>query len=438
MKGLKLSLVIMAAALVTIGLSGMAYAFHEGGVAHCDGCHTMHNSLGGAAVTKAAQYTGYSFLLKGSDQSSTCLNCHSGGTLSGYHVATAPIPGAGVAPANYTPGGDFAYLQKTYNWTTSRGGAGTSKAERHGHNIIASDFSYTQDGTLLKAPGGTYPNTALGCQSCHDPHGKTRIIDAAGTMATPTSGARVLPIGSSGSYGAMPTADEAVGVYRLLGGAGYAPVSYNSLPFASNPPVAVAPSTYNQIENATTKMVRVAYGSGMSEWCANCHKSIHNDSLASALIHPASNAARLTATIAANYNAYLKSGDLTNAPGTSYLTLVPYEEGISDRAALALHAKSDGSGTAGPSTGTENVMCLTCHKAHATAWDSMTRWNAKATFLTVGGSYPGSDSTVPEGALGENAMGKTVAEWQAGMNGYDKSNFAYVQRSLCNKCHVKD
>src|SRR5512136_2138180 len=111
MKGLKLILVIMAAALLTIGLSGMAYAFHDGGVASCEGCHTMHNSIGNTAATTVInsssnsikvshtngkpQFTGVAYLLKGSDQSSTCLNCHSGATLSGYHVFTTPLA-AGV------------------------------------------------------------------------------------------------------------------------------------------------------------------------------------------------------------------------------------------------------------------------------------------------------------------------------------------------------
>ena len=81
MKGLKLSLVIMAAALLTIGLSGMAYAFHSGGVAECDGCHSMHSPIAGG-----------SYLLVGTDQSSACFTCHqhAGDTgPSSYHVSTA-------------------------------------------------------------------------------------------------------------------------------------------------------------------------------------------------------------------------------------------------------------------------------------------------------------------------------------------------------------
>ena len=32
------------AGVLTLALGGTALAFHGGGVAHCDGCHSMHNS----------------------------------------------------------------------------------------------------------------------------------------------------------------------------------------------------------------------------------------------------------------------------------------------------------------------------------------------------------------------------------------------------------
>src|SRR5690349_25120913 len=60
-------------------------AFHAGGVAACDGCHVMHNAQSGVAKSTAqtsavAPWTNVtnSYLLQGTDQSSTCLICHSG------------------------------------------------------------------------------------------------------------------------------------------------------------------------------------------------------------------------------------------------------------------------------------------------------------------------------------------------------------------------
>jgi predicted CXXCH cytochrome family protein len=64
MKGLKTSFIVLAAALMVFGLSGMALAFHSGGVAECTGCHMLHDAKSTSA------------LLAGTDISSTCINCH--------------------------------------------------------------------------------------------------------------------------------------------------------------------------------------------------------------------------------------------------------------------------------------------------------------------------------------------------------------------------
>src|SRR6266567_4722534 len=110
--------------LVSIALAwtipaGTSWAFHDGGVGNCDGCHTMHNSSGGLAMTKNGLPPGTAnkYLLQGSDPSSTCLVCHAGSTPNdSYKVATNPFPGVGSPPLQLTPGGDFAYLLKNYNW----------------------------------------------------------------------------------------------------------------------------------------------------------------------------------------------------------------------------------------------------------------------------------------------------------------------------------
>jgi hypothetical protein len=465
MKGIKVALMAAAALSFT-----RAYAFHEGGVAYCDGCHSMHNSSGNKAMSggrntgltgwnsagkaSTTQFQGNKYLLQGSDDSSTCLNCHAANDAapSSYHVMTFPAPAAGSSPIERTPGGDFAWLALTTSAKASYGATVSNPGERHGHNIVAQDYGLVADVTLTTAPGGQYAAANLSCASCHDPHSRARIEDTAtGAITMSAFGKAVKPIGGSGSYGGASSADEAVGVYRLLASSNYSQMSYtNPLAFNADPPVAVAPSTYNRSESTTE--TRVAYGKGMSEWCANCHRSIHNDNTGTAntaLIHPAGNGALLTAaandlagnatgtTIAAIYNAYKKSGDLTGTQATSYTSLVPYEEGTGVIATLAAHAVNDGSQTGGPITGTENAMCLSCHRAHAGGWSSGTRWNNKAEFITVGGAYPGTDAT-GEGAYGQFSMGYSQAQYQAAMYDRPATVFAYAQRSMCNKCHAKD
>ena len=77
----RVGLTFLAVAVVLLLAGGTPQAFHSGGVAECTGCHSMHSPKAGG-----------SFLLVGSDPSSTCLSCHmhAGDTgPSSYHIATA-------------------------------------------------------------------------------------------------------------------------------------------------------------------------------------------------------------------------------------------------------------------------------------------------------------------------------------------------------------
>jgi hypothetical protein len=423
MKGLKLGLVIMATALLTIGLSGMAYAFHSGGVAECTGCHSMHSS---PSIVKNGTY---GYLLIKSDQSSTCLSCHehAGDTgPSSYHVSTAQadMP-TGKPPLQRTPGGDFGWLKKTYTGVI-RSAPFTEDGATHGHNIVAADSGYVPDSTNTTAPGGTFVSTSLGCQSCHDPHGKYRRLGD-GTIAT--TGAPIIGSGSYHNNSNPVTGVSAVGVYRLLAGKGYTKPEMGGITYTVDPPAAVVNSTYNRTE-ATTQ-TRVAYGKGMSEWCATCHTDMHTNS--GKLVHPVSQ--DLGGIIAGNYNHYVKSGDLTGSQTNSYLSLVPYEENSTDYTALKTLAATSGTATlAGPAANAQ-VMCLSCHRAHASGWPEATRWNNEGELITNNGLWPGTDTTP---TLSQFARGRISTETQAAYYDRPATTFATFQRSLCNKCHAQD
>jgi len=410
MKGLKVSLVIMAAALLTVGLSGMAYAFHSGGVAECGGCHSMHFPAAGGT-----------FLLVGTDQSSACLSCHehAGDTApSSYHMSTAPadMP-AGSPPIQRTPGGDFGWLKKTYTFAV-RGTSTTEEGATHGHNIVAADKGYTADPTNTIAPGGTFPSPQLGCQSCHDPHGQYRRNSD--NTITRTGN----PIIGAGSYdnSAVPAAGQAVGAYRLLAGAGYtkATATFNGVPAAK------VPSAYNRTEAST--QTRVAYGVATGgghvtwgNWCATCHPDMHSSGN---YVHPVDD--DLGSTIAAAYAAYVKTGDMTGTLNLSFRSLVPFATNSgSDYAALATLAKNDDSQLGGP-TPSDHVMCLSCHRAHASDFPYMLRWSMENEFMVKNGLYQTTE------------RGRTPQEAAAGYYDRPAAIFATYQRVLCNKCHAKD
>jgi hypothetical protein len=416
MKALKLSLVIMAAALLTLGLGGMAYAFHAGGVADCAGCHSMHSPMSSDG-----------HLLIGSDASSTCLTCHehAGDTgPSSYHVSTADANlTVGTAPLQRGPGGDFAWLKKSYAWT-AHGTASTEDGSVHGHSIIAADANYnTVDPVHTQSPGGSYLSSNLGCHSCHDPHGKGRILN---TGAFATTGAPIIASGSSAS--ALPAAGTAIGLYRILAGAGY--TGAGSGANYTTWPIAISPSSYNRTEAAT--MTRIAYGGGASangwgKWCGTCHAAIANNTGLKG--HPSHVVdSQLTSTLATNYGNYVASGNMsgtfTAAQPGPYSSLVPYQEATSAIPTLYSHAKTDNSVLAGPS-GTDEVTCFSCHRAHASGWQHALRWNNNETFIVNNGAWPSDD-------------GRTSVETQGAYYDRPASMFATYQRSLCNKCHAMD
>jgi hypothetical protein len=306
-----------------------------------------------------------SMSLKGSDPSSTCLPCHS--RRDAYSVKSSD-------GSSFRPAGDFYWLSKTYKWTDEFNSVMTSSGSSHGHNIIAFDYGLFADERLTRAPGGNYPSGSLGCSSCHDPHA----------------------IKSSS--------------YRLLGGIGYDAGGYSGFSFKNTSPIAVAPDNWTETDSN-----HVSYGSGFSEWCVNCHPTFINCRTDHPTHHPACIVAYLGYDIANNYRSYVRSGNLAGSKHSAYFALVPFENGSQDIAAL------DPSSAEGPDADS-NVMCLTCHRAHASAFESIGRWDFHVTFL--------KDSH-PDGA----GDGSTY---------FDK-NFSYygrtfddVQRQLCNKCHVRD
>ena len=82
-----------------------------------------------------------------------------------------------------------------------------------------------------------------------------------------------------------------------------------------------------------------------------------------------------------------------------------------------------------------NVMCLSCHRAHASAFDHMLRYDYGNEFMTVADA---TGASIYPAASTRPGQGRTEIERQKGY--YDRlpTIFAPQQRVLCNKCHAKD
>jgi hypothetical protein len=410
MRTLRIRAFITTAFFINIVACAEGNIFHNGATGNCQGCHTTPPQL------------------IGSDAGSTCLVCHQapvGVTLPSEQYIASDTS-TGYLCVQLPQGGDFCWLKKSYTWSPS-GVQGFSQnnsfGDRHGHNIVARDYGYEPDSTLRYAPGGTYPSSDLSCISCHDPHGNYRRL-ADGTIRTTGP-----PIIASGSYSGSPdpSLNGAVGTYRLLAGRGYQPKSLAGVPvFTADPPAAVAPPISNRAE--VFNDTRIAYGSGMSEWCQNCHSQFSGSHS-----HPAGMNAIITNEVTTTYNNYLYSGNLSGRADTSYTTMVPFELRTNDYSLLKKVANTDNSVRTGPS-GSANVMCLSCHRAHASGWDSIMRWNMNAEFIVYDSVYPGTDKDVPN----EYSQGRLSLETQKTFYDRPATNYAPYQRSLCNKCHGKD
>jgi len=351
--------------LVLVLAAGSAYAFHESGVAECAGCHTMHNSQDGAPIDTTNGGIGNEYLLKSGNSSDTCLGCH-----AAY--------GQFFGGAGYGPGGDFYWLTKTYSWT-SHGHDVYSYGDSHGHNIISPANELAADGTLTHAPGGDFLSSRLTCTSCHDPHGNQsfRLLYGDGGMG---------PVYDGGRYDFDNPAPLAKGNSRrtYVGGGG------------------------NETDARHT-----VYKSGMSDWCANCHPNFHSQNTNN-FVHPEED---LGSTIAGAYNAYVSTDDQTGGDiSTAYWGLVPFEA-----VNVNLETVDPTNYTQGP-TGVDQVMCLTCHRAHASAFPDAGRWDFGETFIVD--SHP----QATDGGVGPDDP----------TNKYYQYTFVENQRSLCNKCHVKD
>ena len=398
MKGSRVVLVIIAAVLLTSGLTGTAKAFHEGGVGHCDGCHTIHgsadNSLGAGVSPNAT-------LLKGSDASSTCLNCHAG--AGAYHIASDTL-------SNTNAGGDFGWIKTDYTATLDAGPV-LFEGDNNGHNIVALDFGFAADlrSSNTQAPGGTYSSNLLGCTSCHDAHGQVHGGTKSGSP----------PISGSGSYGDPdPTDGSILGNFRLLGDSDYeaggAADGYN---FSNDAPIAVTTNGSGSSPNSSFG-ADTAYGSGMSEWCGNCHDGFTGQTTK----HVAGAATGLLNGIGTNYGCYIKTGDWDcSQAATSYDELIPFERGVSvARSALSV------ADTSAPGASAQ-VMCLTCHRAHASANANAGRWDLSVEFIAESAALKAVDLPGTEVVYYDSTGRVDVAV-----------RYGPWQRSLCNKCHVQD
>ena len=373
-------LLLLAAAVAIV--AAPAWAFHDDGVAHCNGCHTMHNSQNGqpmaaigdgAGGTTPAGSPGLGVqdqLLLFVNKTDVCLRCHYG--YNSYHVWSENGP---LDPGQEHGAGNFVFLEEDNLNDGHSGGAVDANGDlvnpipgySGGHTVLSGIVGNDPEGELSTAPGGGFLTSDLGCSSCHDPHGNQ------GYRLTYVSG----QTSAAGTWTSTIDA-SAIGLFG---------------------PGAVEGNTNHP-----------AYRSGYSEWCGQCHGAFHNNS--GNRIHPSGEL--MTSITVEQYNRYRGTLDCINVPpaggnpcgsGTAndaYLALVPFEDPNNDVVTRAQ----------GAIDGSSRVSCVSCHRSHATSAPDAGRWDFNVTGLAEDGVESGSYA-IPQ-------------------------PYGAEQRSLCNKCHGKD
>lgn len=337
------------------GFPSALFAFHEGGVAQCEGCHVTHSGPAGVPVVEDG-------LLLGANATDTCLRCHA--TASGNTWGTDAL-----APGPIYGGGAFVFLTED-NLNDSRDGSDPTQwigGHRAGHNVISLERGTLADPENAVAPGGSYPSSSLQCTSCHDPHDRG-------------------------------------GNYRMLYGSDFPDASVEGFVFtySSAAPEAVGIALDGPPESDAHHN---AYVRGMAEWCGNCHGgvNIHEGTLSRFFQHPGDQP--LGTELSVNYNDYQGTGE-PQGPGTdAYVVHVPVEDPFESSTSFR-----------GPVRAGARLMCLSCHRAHASSAPHAGRWDFNietwADEGAVSGSYP-----IP------NPYAATAGP---------------SQRELCEKCHGPD
>ncbi len=317
---------VLAAVLVWLAAPAAAPAatVHGGGVGSCEYCHVMH----GAADRQVA-FDGSRPLLLAATSTDLCLTCHGEKDVFGASPMNPPRE-AGA--------GNFVWLLEDNLNDDEASILFPIRGEAAGHSIVSPARGINAETRWNRAPGGSFPASALGCTSCHDPHGN--------------------------------------GNYRLLHGMGS--VQNGLATFLYPAPVASGLDLSDRTARESAKL-HSAYRSGITAWCANCHGFYHAEGSTAGFRHPVD--VPLDRDVAQRYNAY--AGDLDPAGGTSdnaYLAEVPFES-----------PAASPTSTAGP-LASDRLNCLTCHRAHGSSAPAAGRWDFHVARLAddglASGSYP--------------------------------------------------
>jgi len=330
----------------------------------CSDCHTMHYSQGGMAPSGLEQNGPYRFLTV-----SDCVGCHSNTQDSRTIVDGTPIVFNSSRPDNPLAGGNFYWVVKN--------------GDNFGHNILSIPGVGKDEGNR-GPPGGFYCTDPGSCGFCHGGDGGKSCLYDCTSCHVPRHHAEDHP---GGYYDNV--VDESGGFYRFLGrqkdNHALPPDVYNSVKnFHNNAGVkgvedpdweqTCSSTDHNEYSGETTHVGSLQGGyDSISDWCGGCHGNFHYLTNQSQVSGGPYNVGSPWLRHPTDY-AIPKEGEFRNAYGAggsgqgTYNPLIPVARPNID--------SYDGSGPSGTvHLGTDQVQCLSCHRAHGSPYPDMLRWD---------------------------------------------------------------
>ncbi|MCM2357499.1 MAG: hypothetical protein NDI77_05075 [Geobacteraceae bacterium] len=387
-----------------------AHLYHSDAGLVCSDCHVPS----GAALKKK-------------NITDLCLSCHAEGHNTS---ATADLPdvensgwtapvvmtATGVRPSGMAmPAGDFY-------WSNQDSGLGHNPAYAKGATVADSNAMQADPVLGNRPPGGTISDGEWTCHSCHGSHSRFDAENSAWRQLRRRVNGKNIT-GNVSAFGVESTSGN------VTQDPDYEPIKSNSRGDMQGGNYVSMRKDGNPLEGADLFRAegdgnKNVYRGGFSSFCSACHGNFHGGNNETGSIdngisrvggawvkHPSNmrlgDSAKYGATA---YTAAVSNMQRTNPNPAGYDWKYPLVKADYDFTVKSVEA----SASATTVSGDDRIMCLTCHKAHATQFRNMTRWDVKAhSFIASGESdFAGEPSNGDNPAYGCgkcHQMGGTVA-----------------------------
>ena len=325
----------------------------------CEECHTMHNSQGGNPMTLTDAQERLPMLLR-----NTCLGCHTGSNTGGGipFVFNTSEPTYGT---DTLAGGNFYWVGQGNN--------------RKGHNVTAlnatNDFSDTElaspPGYAATAPAWTDDTlTCAGIQGCHG--ARTEVDEASDLRDNATH------------LGAHHTDDKSAALdgasigtsFRFLNGiVGLEDPNWEYTKSASDHNQYKGKIRLLDTDDASSDAT--ATDGSISSLCAQCHGDFHNGTVEGNVDG---------GTWGSPWVRHPTDFDMNDATGAEYASYGGGTHDYNPNVPLASSDVSAVKSTVLAVAGDAIIMCLSCHRAHGSPYESILRWDFRG-WPGVAGTY---------------------------------------------------